>query len=483
MSEKQAKYYLLGISIALLIVKLLVGSFLELGNDEVYYINYAKNPMLSHFDHPPFVGWVIQISTLNLHLNHDFFVRIGFSLISLATTYYAFQLGKIIQGYRLGFYFGLLISGSIYMQVIAGFFAMPDAGLVLFLFAGLYHFIKAFKQRNNASFIAGSVFFGLMLVTKYHAIYFIGMLFLYLLLFERNWLKKGVFWLGAIIILMGLVPVLFWNIAHDFISFTFHGDRVNDYSHINWNYFLQEFMGGIFYNNPLNWVLLFISLLGFKRLTLENKDKKLILMMGIPLIFIFLVIALFQKTLPHWSGPAYSLLFLFPAAMLSSRKNGQQITLISPAILFIVFIGGAFIIQKGIPFVESDLKEAKNDFTLDLYGWKQLSNEMKSRDPLPIIENKWFPASHYDWYLNNDVYVIGSDEDIHEYKWISPQIKDLSVGSNAYFIAHCRNEKKPEEIFKQFESSQFTDSIYITRNGKRCGYFLLYKLENFNGLD
>ncbi|MCK9271867.1 MAG: hypothetical protein M0P50_15635, partial [Bacteroidales bacterium] len=43
----------------------LLSWWLELGNDEVYYWTYARYPALSHFDHPPMVGFFIQAFSFN----------------------------------------------------------------------------------------------------------------------------------------------------------------------------------------------------------------------------------------------------------------------------------------------------------------------------------------------------------------------------------------------------------------------------------
>ena len=67
-------FYLIGIS---LIVRAFLAGLLELGNDEVYYWTYALYPDLSHFDHPPMVGFIIQIFSLNLLFEHEFFLRLG----------------------------------------------------------------------------------------------------------------------------------------------------------------------------------------------------------------------------------------------------------------------------------------------------------------------------------------------------------------------------------------------------------------------
>ena len=48
------------------LVKMITASLIELGNDEVYYWTYALQPDWNHFDHPPMVGWMIRLTSLNL---------------------------------------------------------------------------------------------------------------------------------------------------------------------------------------------------------------------------------------------------------------------------------------------------------------------------------------------------------------------------------------------------------------------------------
>jgi uncharacterized sodium:solute symporter family permease YidK len=49
------------------IIKIIIAPFFELGNDEVYYWTYALQPDWNHFDHPPMVGLLIRLTSLNLY--------------------------------------------------------------------------------------------------------------------------------------------------------------------------------------------------------------------------------------------------------------------------------------------------------------------------------------------------------------------------------------------------------------------------------
>ena len=59
------------------LLRMVVAAVLEFGNDEVYYFLYALDLQANYFDHPPGVALLIRLSTLNLLLTDEFFVRLG----------------------------------------------------------------------------------------------------------------------------------------------------------------------------------------------------------------------------------------------------------------------------------------------------------------------------------------------------------------------------------------------------------------------
>jgi len=60
MNEQKSLRYLYLLILVSLACRGFIAGMIELGNDEVYYLTYARFPDLSHFDHPPMVGLVIQ---------------------------------------------------------------------------------------------------------------------------------------------------------------------------------------------------------------------------------------------------------------------------------------------------------------------------------------------------------------------------------------------------------------------------------------
>src|SRR3954471_21368091 len=86
------------------IIRLLIAGTIELGNDEVYYYTYALHLQWNYFDHPPGVALLILLSTLNLWLTNELFVRLGAILCAAAGTWLSYQIGTLVRNERTGFY-------------------------------------------------------------------------------------------------------------------------------------------------------------------------------------------------------------------------------------------------------------------------------------------------------------------------------------------------------------------------------------------
>ncbi|MBU3714275.1 MAG: dolichyl-phosphate-mannose--protein mannosyltransferase, partial [Ferruginibacter sp.] len=69
------------------IIRIAIASIIGLGNDEVYYRMYAQDLQWNYFDHPPMVGWMIRLTTFNLILDSELFIRSIAILSSAVSTW------------------------------------------------------------------------------------------------------------------------------------------------------------------------------------------------------------------------------------------------------------------------------------------------------------------------------------------------------------------------------------------------------------
>ena len=486
------------------LLRAFVAGFIELGNDEVYYWTYAKFPDWSHFDHPPMVGWVIQLFTLNLRYDHEFFLRLGAVVFGTLNTGLIFLIGRKIKDSLTGFYAALLFTASIYCFIIAGTFIMPDTPQVLFWLLSLLLLLdclpdKELSKRNRIKLLLAGVTVGLALLSKYHSTFLLMGVFLYILFFNRKWFKAKETYLAFLIALALFAPVIIWNYNNSFVSFTFHENRVG-YSgtHIRWDYFGTELAGQFLYCNPVNFIIILFSLFALirRKQFLDRPPLRILLITSLPLAFVFMGFSLYRSTLPHWTGPAYLGLILVAAAWLSGGNGKDPSPKLVPwplqiAVFFqlLLVTSGCLQINYGIiPFKKLGI----DDFTVQLQGWKQLGEKFQTvteRDIIngkisanaPILTFRWFPAANLDYYVarpvNKKVYSLGTMSLIHKYYWIDKARGDLQKGTDAYYIALSNNYRDPHERYGLlFDSIVPADTLKIFRGRELTWEAYIFRL-------
>jgi len=480
------------------VVRGVLAAWMEFGNDEVYYWTYALYPDWSHFDHPPMVGWVIQLFSLNLLFDSEFFIRLASVVFMTANTYIIFRIGKDIKDARTGLYAALLYTASIYAFVITGIFIMPDTPLMLFWLLAVWMAIRFLSLSKGRYSILFGLFAGIAMLSKYSGVFlWIGIL-LYILIFNRKQLKNPYLYLALLISAICCIPILYWNIQNGFISFHFHGERVGGNS-INFSTFGTELAGEFLYNNPVVFILAFIAIFATfkKRISMEKSVQRLIMCISLPMIVVFWVFSLMRPTLPHWNAPAYIMLILLVAAWLrdkNAKADRLPLAITSAlAVLAITLVVGVAEIKTGfIPLDKHTEPEqlGRDDFTLDMYGWRQLGEKfadfreqkiaegmMKAEDG--IVANQWFPLANLDYYvarpLGMRVMGLGWPEFLHKYLWINDERGGFHLGEDYWFLSDSRYMKDPKETYQwYFKEINLIGAIEIERCGKPTKNFFVY---------
>jgi 4-amino-4-deoxy-L-arabinose transferase-like glycosyltransferase len=504
--------------ILLLVLSAALRSFLagllELGNDEVYYFTYALYPDLSYFDHPPMVGFLIRLSTFNLHFTQEFFVRLGAVLAGTVNTWLLFRIGRMLKDEITGWYSALLYTASIYGFVIAGVFILPDAPQSVFWLISLYLLLQALPDKelsglNRKRLLLAGISIGFAMLSKYTSAFLATGSVAYVLLFNRNWLRAKEFYLAIFIALIAFSPVIVWNAFNHFISFGYQGGRAGIFSEgLKPVYFLKELGGQILYNNPVNVALIVIALLTIlrRKVLADESHLRIILLISLPLIVTFLFIALFRQTLPHWTGMAWVTLLPIAALQLRATKSEKcRIPLplaVSLGLLLLVTIAGTFQVYSGwIKFYNSRSEmqgTGHNDPSLDMFGWRQLREKMPAiveRDQRAgvmapeavFVSFRWFPLANIDYYIARPLHMkvlgIGKMEDIHHYAWINEKRGGFRQNMDAYYITSGRDYKDPLPLYKScFKFIEPCDTIPVVRNGKTAMYFFIYRLHNLQVL-
>jgi hypothetical protein len=490
------------------LLRMIVAGSLELGNDEVYYQSYAQYLQWNYFDHPPMVALLIRLSTLNLFLHHEFFIRLGSIGCSAAGTWLIFKIGCRINNPRTGWIAAILYNTSFYTSIIAGTFILPDSPQAICWLLSIYVMIRILAKPQNKNragwFVLLGVSIGLCIMSKVHGVFLWFGFGGYTLIHRRDLLKSPMFWVSGLISLGIIFPIYLWNLGNHFLTYHYHHGRIVLWGNPDMAHFLQQVLGSVFYNNPVNFVLycfMIYALITGKMKRLPA-DYPLFLWLGFPLILVLFWTSLFNETLPHWSGPAYLSLMLPAACWLDEKKKSLYISnwlgTAGWVYLSVLIIGVSGI--RFLPFQIGD-REGKNlgkgDITLDMSGWKQFSIQFDSvyrsdiasgrmKPGAAIISDYWFPAGHLDHYYgipyHRNLLVFGPVNDIHHFAWLNQRRPRLASGSDAYFI-YSTNYYGPPPMTLRKLFTHLEDSLLIPqfRSGIPVRYFVVYRMHEFRG--
>ena len=528
-SNKQLYTFLLIVAA----IKIFFSFFLELGNDESYYYTYALKPQLNYFDHPPMVGILIRLTTLNLTFVNDVTLRLGAIICCFIASIFIFKIGKILHSEKAGWYAVLLYNFSVYTTFIAGFFILPDSPQMPLWCGALFVMCRIIFLTDNTDnskniwlwVLLGSLI-GLATLSKVHALYLWAGFGLFILFYKIKILLNWRLYVGFIVTLIFLLPILVWNISNKFITYTFHSKRVTNKA-FHFDSLLREIMGEAIYQNPVIFILIMVSVSFSLKKIIKNEptpnpskegnenaetynakqetrnqypnpNTQFLLLLSLPMIFLFWYISLSNDIFPHWSGPAYIPLFIIAAIYLAEKTNTKfPVWIKAGGILVVVALISITLLANFAPFnLGSKDKNSYGEYcpTLDISGWKNFSKSFKTlinndfatkrmNNKASIIINNWFPACQLELYTSREcglpIIAIGDLENIHHFAWLNTTRRPLQIGNDAYCIVPSNVPTNVEENFsKYFTAIEKPDTINQIRSNEIVRFFYIWRLKN-----
>lgn len=465
------------------VVHFALGFSIEFSVDEAHYALYAKHLAWSYFDHPPLVGW-IQWPLLTL-TSSEGIIRLIPELLWVSSALLVYQvtleIHRLIQGRNAGYLTTALPSAKLcgLMAVLTIIAAplphvlaiglLPDT-LLTPLSLGLMLMALRWTRKDHFS-IADWVITGLLLglagLSKYTAAFTaFALLFVFLASPKKAWITKAGFWIAAVIALIVISPVLYWNWVNDWISFKYqiaHGSggiwawrRVAAFAGIQIVCFGPLLLLGtyLFLKNCLHsQKLLLIALLGF---------------FAIP--FIIFAALSGGGGLPHWTTPAWFCLAPFAGIGIAKAWATQHriaIRTLLIAQLLICLLGFGFVLAGGI-----NTAAIKSNPIADLYGWKlagQKASELAvATKANGIAVQNWTLGSRAAWYTQPlPVFVLDQRQDQFDL-WFG----QLPAGASVLLINWSGMAFKPPIGGNMgFEACEPLDSLEIIRFGQVLSKF------------
>jgi 4-amino-4-deoxy-L-arabinose transferase-like glycosyltransferase len=461
------------------LIRLLAAPFFGLGVDEAHYFLYGLHLDWSYVDHPPLVGW---IHALFYHLfgTSEFLVRLPAIILSSLVSYLAYLFTmEFSRSEKISLLAVLAINSSFLLNGL-GLMLLPDSVLLPLVLLLIFVVKKTEERQQPKYFIYLGLILGLAGLAKYTAAPLVPAVLIYFIIKKRYDLifSKHMF-AGALIAILLVSPVFYWNLENDWISFRYQGGHLLGSSSINLGSFLTSLAAQAGFYSPF---LFGVALYGFyKSFRRKNDFFLLSLLLGGILLGFCLYLSFYDVTLPHWASAFYLLFIPIGVYFLSlgQGKVKRYIRNLSIGISLIITLA-LYAELAGKWFSFPDFRSPFRD----IYGWPTIAREADTilkansnpKEALAVTE--WTQASRMIYYslpYHDKVFVIDRRKDqFNLWRKGSPMGYDL-------LFVHSRFSN--EDILKQFRCAEayVAKKIDLVLNQSKVDQIEYIWCKNFQG--
>ena len=441
--------------------------------DEAHYALYGSFLDWSYFDHPPMVGWLQSIALI--FSSSEFSLRVIPIIFSGLSLFVLFHLAKKDFGEKTALVTILLFISAPILQVLP-FGMIPETPLIL---AGLLNiWILKRIQLNEGQDLKDWILLGLILgaagLSKYTGVTLAVSTFVVLVLqFKGQLFAKVGIYLAGTIAAISILPVLYWNMQNDWISFLYqlnHSAGKSEYSLAAASRMqLTQFAAF----GPLIYVFGLISIWKLR----ASNEAKTWLIFALPILILFSILSAKGRSLPHWTelGVIFMLPLIAKIILSSLERKIQKRIFISLASLSLLL---TLVVQVLITYPKIAFDDYRHPLA-DLIGWKDVSLRIASlaqKGDKVFIPN-WSHASRVAWYARPmPVKVMDSRFDQFDL-WFG----SAEVGDSGILLLHADRKGFKEELLKQFLRCEFKDELEVKLDSSYVNYFKLYRCDHYVG--
>jgi hypothetical protein len=384
------------------LLRLALLALFPLGNDEAYYVDWARHLQPGYLDHPPAVAWLIALPLRFLGAS-SFSVRLPALALQTLTLALAASLVRARAGERAALAAALGLQAAP-LFFVGGAVIAPDAPLA-FAWVGTFWALHRALDRDPRWAVAVGAFLGLGALSKLTA-GMLGVAVLAALLSRRDGrrlLSTPWAWVGAGVALVVASPMLAWNAAHGWPSFAFqatHGLRGPGFSIKG---LLRSIGGQLGYVSP---VLLVVAAGVAARALARPGDalRTALAFSALPIILFFTVAAPFTRNaLPHWPGPgwlsALLLVCLSPAVEGRAWRWALRVGFAESA-LGVVLLAAFLVVPLPASFdVMGRQVPVSTGPADDLLGWREGAAASRAvAGPTRLAAGHWIALGQPGWY-------------------------------------------------------------------------------------
>lgn len=374
---------------AWLFINLLQSYFTGLSHDEAYYYFYSTHLAWGYYDHPPMIALLIKMGYLVFH--NELGVRLFISLMSVGTLILIVEITEV-KNYLL--FFTLLFSVTIIQPM--GFIAIPDMPLIFFTTLFFYGYKKYLRQDSFANAILIMLAMAGMLYSKYPAV----LVLFFTFVANLKIIRKKYFWLIVLASVLAMLPHLFWQINHDFISFYFHlfeRSRNASFSIMN----ILGYVGGqVALMNPF--VAFFLIYYAFKNKP-HNVFNRVLTANVYGVFGVALLLSFIGPVEANWTITAFiPLIILAYPAIEKNLKLHKTLYVLGAVSIFLILVLRVYLVYDFVP------KKKESALQSEFFGWKQWAKSIEDiAGNRPVVfANSYQKASKYLFYTGHESFTF-----------------------------------------------------------------------------
>jgi len=460
----------------IVVLRLLIIRVLGLFNDEAYYWEWSRHLALSYYDHPPLVAYLLAAST-RLFGWTVFAVHFPALALSVATSAVLWVLAaELFPGRPWVWAYAVLAANVCPLFGLGAVFTTPDAPCTLCWVLASLFFWRALSGSPRL-FLAAGLAGAFGILSKYtFALLPVAFFFFLLNPERRSLLKRKEPYLGLILMLLGLIPILLWNAEHGWESFKFqfvdrHLGPFQPFATLRRYFVAQQSV------SPLLWLACLVGTVRSYLLARRGDAAHALLACStVTVLGFFGVWSFFTWVNPNWCGMAFLTGILSAADLLDLSRS---ILVRWAPVALAGLLTGLFYVQAlwlvlPIP--------PKVDFATDLTGWDEVGarlRELRSEMPHPsrtyVFSGRFQLSALAAFYGGDGLLVTRLGGRLDEYDaWKG---EDDLAGWDAVAFT---DEDHPLELGAQpFRSCTAAGSLSIVRFGRTIRDFSFFKCSSY----
>lgn len=493
---------LLAILLAVFAWRILFASWVNLIPDECSYWSWSRRLDWSYFDNAGMVAYLIRLSTELFGESTVFSVRFPFLVLSLATTFLLYSVSNLLFQSRSRALFCAVAVNLTPPFLLGGSAAIHDNASIFFWMLALWAAARYLRSQDSRLFYVMGFAAGASILSKYTGVLLLLSILLFLVWnreFRRHIFRKEP-WIGVAIAAVMSLPILWWNIEHDWASvghIFYIGSGATDTT--------RRLLDGVGYHlaqfglvSPLFYVALLVATFTalFRNLKNPRPEETLLLSFGLPVV-LFGIMAFKGHVEANWGFIGYPSLAILAVQIIFTRceevKSGvwsiftrrflkwSVLLAVGPVVLVILHAWIGLIPA----FLEK--KYAKEDRVIwETRGWAGLGRHINElREPQDILA-----GDSYQLCALMEFNIPGQPSVRYLAPWKRPTQFDVwnpsfddMKGRNILYVSPVPLRPSSDvltTVYENFQVVEELDPFHVVYHGQPIRTIHVYRCKNFD---